>query len=334
MIGTILGFTGVLATLAFGIYQIWVYKRKKRIVSIEFKSKECYSLFSDDVRRLNIEVSYNKEPISSALILLKAQIINNGLGDIDRNRIYKPLKIISSNEFKWLESRITFQPPGATTNIELITQNEIQIDWDLLKSKEFIEIEALIEIKDHNTIDEDKAVNFLKGITFDYRITDLNSIHKQDPILRDENEFKYRFLKTVATAVIGVGLLIVILSFVPVSPFFSEKRFEYVISIDSTKTYGSLLITKKDSIEVIISNTNEKTKMTIKEFNEGYKIERIDKIIDNPDKSKETRLFGLIYSLLGALMLGLNSKRFKKLIIKKRQEQNLNIDNIVKSLQP
>ena len=45
---------GLVLTVLFGIYSIYTYRKTNKKVSMGFENKECYSLFRDDVNRLNI----------------------------------------------------------------------------------------------------------------------------------------------------------------------------------------------------------------------------------------------------------------------------------------
>jgi hypothetical protein len=179
MVGIIVGVVGIILTIGFGIYSVLGYKKNRKKISLEFKKVQCYSLFKNDVARLNLEISYNNEVLSNALILLRARIINNGHTDIDENKVFKPLKLISQEEFIWLDAKSIIEPNGSTTKVQIISKNEIQIEWDLLKSDEFIEFEAIVKVSDNLSTVTDETSVFLNGITFDYRITDLNTIHKE-----------------------------------------------------------------------------------------------------------------------------------------------------------
>jgi hypothetical protein len=314
MLGIILGVLGIAITFAFGIYSIRTYKKTKRVVSLEFKNRECYSLFRDDVKRLNIELSYNKKPLSSALILLKAKVFNNGQVDIDKSRIYKPLKIISTKEFKWLESRITCQPIGATTNVTIITQNEIQIDWDLLKTKEFIEIEALIEIDNYDKLEGNKAIKFFNELTFDYRITDLNSIQKENVVSIYKKGFYNQYSRTLAISFMFGGLLLFISGYYPPLSFLSPQQIQFRIESDSNKFTGYLVTKNSDLVEIRIPESRKKIKIPIKEFNEKYKIVQIDKYIIETRYARLITILSIIYFLMGVLLLLLKSRNIRRLL--------------------
>ena len=146
MFQLVLAIIGIVIALFFGIFSLWSHRVSRRIAGLKFENKECYSLFKNDVNRLNIQLNYNKAPISNNLILLKAHLMNYGNLDIDKTTIHSPLKIISPEHFKWLESVIIKYPEGATTDIKVLNEKEIQIGWDLLKAEETIVIEDLADI--------------------------------------------------------------------------------------------------------------------------------------------------------------------------------------------
>lgn len=320
MIGIILGILGVLLTLTFGVYSIWSYKKSKRNTSLEFKKKECYSLFRDDVKRLNIELNYNQQPISNTLILLKAILKNNGKTDIDKNRIYKPLKIISTNEFKWLEVRITNGPEGSSTNINLINSKEIELIWDLLKAEEFIEIEALVEIVKDQELEEDKAITFYNKLSFDYRITDLKNIQKEKQISKND---KIRFTKLVEITAFIIGLILTVFSYLPITrQSLQNYNVEYILKTDSVKRIVNVNGVDNNEISLKIINSDEKIKLSIDDFNKKYKIDKIEKL--TPEDSNINlfiRIFGFVYLIMSILLIILRiltnkeKSKIKKLIL-------------------
>ena len=314
MSGIIITTLGVLLTIVFGIYSIWTYKKTKKKVSLEFKKKECYSLFKDDVTRLNIELIYNKKPVSNSLLLLKAKLINNGQVDIDNNRIHKPLKIISRKEFKWLEIRITNQPESVSTNIEIINNNEVLFEWDLLKVNEFIEIEALVEIENNIDISGNKVNEFYNEIKFDYRITDLNSIQKDKPVIKED---KSRNLVKMALVLLIVGAFLILIYFFPIIDIF-PKRYstEFLLNNGKIEEVGSFETKDKNNIEIKLIKSNEKFVLSNDEFNKRYKIVQIANNRINEDQGW---ILGIIYCILGIIFLLLRFfiKNKKKVISNK-----------------
>lgn len=305
MIGNILGIIGVLLTIAFGIYSIWVYKKSKLKVSLEFKNKECYSLFRDEVTRLNIEVKYNGNPLTSTLILLKAKLINNGHLDIDKNRIYNPLKIKSTSEFKWLESRITHSPTGSTNNININNPHELQLDWDLLKIEEWIEIEALVEVQNVSKMDSNKTNDFFNGISFDFRITDLYSIHKEKQVAKsDKRSILSKYPKVFASAIALFGLIMSICQYVPSFNFLPSKHnIEYKLNDGTNQSKAIISSKKSDNLILKISDKEDNTELTVNDFNKKYKIEKIDNTCPDPMDSIINKVIGIVYLVMGLSLL-------------------------------
>lgn len=319
MIGNILGVIGIIFTIVFGLYSIWTYKKSKRKVSLEFKNEQCYSLFRDDVTRLNIEIIYNKKTLTNALILLKAKIVNNGSIDIDKNRIFKPVKIISLKEFVWLEARTTSQPNGSSSSITILNPNEIQIEWDLLKKEEFIEFEALIEIIDNSKVDGAKTLAFYNGLTFDYRITDLNIIQKEKKIpIKTPFDIIFKYSKAFAVFTILLGALAICSEYIPVLSFLPDKH-EALLKIDNGTIQRKGYFDTKRNGDLIFNftDTDEQINISIEEFNKKYKIINLENTIIPKKESLFNKLIGGLYIVLGTILFILKSRIDRKKKIKK-----------------
>lgn len=312
MIGTILAVLGIVLTIGFGIYSIWQTKRNKKNVSLEFNNEECYSLFRDDINRLNIFLSYDKKPITNTLILLKAKLTNNGQSDIDKTSIYKPLKIITNKEFKWLEVNITSSPNGAAIKSEIINENEVEVIWDLLKKNESIEIEALAETL-NDEIGE-KANEFYEKLKFDYRITDLNKVQKEKKLSSGTKLqfFVGKFSIIFALATIIFGATSIILSYNPEYTFFPQKQnVNFTLNNDSTSFVGEIDSNYRDELILKPLDSDEEINLSISEFNQNYKIENIRSSNLNSEDAQLMLFIGIAYLIMGLVLLF--KKPFKKL---------------------
>jgi hypothetical protein len=309
MIGTILGILGIIITLGFGGYSIWVYKKSKKKVSLEFRNKECYSLFREDVNRLNIELIYNNTALNNTLILLKAKLINNGHVDIDKNRIYTPLKIISSDIYNWLEATVTSAPKGAKTSIELLSGQEVELNWDLLKQNEYVEIEALVEIVGELEKEDEKGTDFYNNLSFDYRITDLNSIQKEKQISnssRSRDIFK-KTTKLMGILTIIIGVVLLSLEFFPKLNFMEKQVVSYAINKDNNELVT--IISSKNPNEITLTIDGNTEKITVKEFNELYQLKGIKRTSIDAKRSRFNSVIGIVYIIMGGLLLYLNRKK-------------------------
>ncbi|WP_161888563.1 hypothetical protein [Pontibacter russatus] len=315
ILGLVLGAIGLILTIGFGIYSIWTYEKSKRTVSLEFQNKECYSLFRDDVNRLNIEMSYNKQPISSTLILLKARIINNGKIDIDKNRVYNPLRIISTNDFKWLEFSITSHPDGASTKALLNNAQEVQVEWDLLKKEEFIEVEALVEILNGVNLGSEEAIEFFNGITFDFRITDLSSVQKENQLPESDKRRnnKRQLFKTVGVMSTILGVIFLTTHFVPALNFLpNERDVNFVLTDGSKSEIGSIASFYPSKVALTLEGTDDEIKLSVAEFNKKYKVQRIDNTIEPSIYKTFNLLIGGVYTFVGLLLFSMNTSAIRK----------------------
>ncbi len=298
MTGIILAIVGLILTLIFGIYSVRNNKKSQKKISISFEKKECYSLFKEDINRLNIDINYKGKTIDNYLILFKATITNNGNLDIDKSRIFSPLKIIIDKNFKWLETNISEITNGVNADIKNITDNILELNWDLIKKNEKIEFEALIEIPQNKEIEE-ITEEFYKSISFDFRITDLNKIDK----IIDSNSKEIRRKKSKQkVAVMSIIMLLfgLALFFSPEAPKYLSilpisQSIEY--SLKSNDTTVSVTIKAKDSNQMQLKNKDIDEEISISEFNKKFQIQKVNSIIDENKSKLLSRILGITYVL-------------------------------------
>ncbi|TKB96021.1 hypothetical protein [Pedobacter cryophilus] len=300
MLGNILGIVGLILTLIFGIYSIWIARKTNKKVSLGLEKKECYSLFKQDINRLKIDVKYNNEIVENYLILFKGVLINNGKTDIDKSRIYKPLQLNTKKNYKWLETNVYEKPDGSSITLNKSDDTTIELSWDLLKAGEKIEFESLIEVPNNIEIDE-ISDDFYNSIEFDFRITDINRIDKLSEInirekrnLRQRNKMLYISIFTFLA-----GIYIFFSPELPenISLLTSKKEIKFEV-LNRKDTINAVLYSKKDNI-VTIKNDNLIINKNISDFNDDYKILKIDKTIS--EHSLFNRIMGGLYIVLSIL---------------------------------
>lgn len=224
MIELLVAIIGVFLTLVFGIYAVWVKRGAMRKTSLGYEEKECYSLFNQNINRLNIEVKYRGDyTIDNFLILFKGVIVNNGNIDIDTNMIYKPVLIKTTNDYSWLEANIINLPKGGNAELQTIAPSTLQLEWDLLKAGEQIEFEALVEVHKKD-IKWDIIFLFFDSISFDFRITDVKEIQNLAGLRSQAKDRQVR-LKNF----INIGL------FLMIAAFFYNAVGDYSIDGDFNK---------------------------------------------------------------------------------------------------
>lgn len=310
MIGTLIGIAGLILTLIFGIYTIWIAKKSKRKVSLGLEKKECYSLFKKEISRLNIDIKYGGDTIDNYLILFKGTLLNNGQTDIDKSRVYKPLQIKTKTEYEWLETNLYESPEGATVNLKKINKNTIELSWDLLKKQEKIEFESLIEIPQSIEI-EDISDDFYDSLVFDFRITDVNEIQKLSEVNQKEKK-KNRAKRKLLGMSVFTFLAGLYITFSPELPekfslFKTSKEIEFELIYKTGIVYSSLKPINTEKIEVNIDNLKEEK--SVKEFNNEFRINRIKSLKITEGSILSNRLMGGSYLILSILTILLYFKK-------------------------
>ncbi len=277
MTGIILGIFGFLATIILGYYGILLTKKSKQTAILTIKKVECFSLFSSAIRKLKIDISFNDKKIEYPLILFKGEIINTGTLDIDKTSIYEPLKLISSENFKWIEVNIMDDAQKVNSVIQKVNEREININWDLLKKGEKISFEALVE----STITPKKnggsdAFEFYNSLDFSHRITNLDRISCNDKYNRSK-ETKRKFINTAFTSLFIIFVGIITLQLYNTNEYISHSSdfidMYYEISTPKNDTIVTQIIPINEK-EILLRNINKKKPdiIALNEFKNNYRI--------------------------------------------------------------
>ncbi|MBN1181491.1 MAG: hypothetical protein JXB49_04330 [Bacteroidales bacterium] len=307
MLGIIFGILGIILTIFFGIIALKLSKKGKIITQLRFEKSECYQLFKTAINRLNIEIKYNNKSIGDKLILLKAKIINSGTRDIDKKSIYEPISILTNDNYKWLEANIVDQPVNIVSKSLILDENKLQIEWDLLKKNEYIEIEALIDtINDEK--EYEKANDFYNSLDFSFRITDLDKIEKEKFLSAYEERtltrLQYLLMMAILYIVFGFYLIIeggAIERIIPNIPK-SNNVLEFTIRTpDGDTIYSKIESINTDRIQLNNSN-KEKISIAKNLFNKDYQILGVHKINENKILSIFKTIGGTVIIILGLLL--------------------------------
>ena len=181
---------GALFSIAIGYWGIWYARKSRNKASLAFVVKEFIPLFKTIVKDFkNLEIKYKGIIISEGLILIKASLVNNGNIDIDKKSIIKPFSISLPNHYKCIEVTPTDISEDVNANISL-DNNEIAIDWDLLKQREFISFDFLIEMTGQD-VKYIVGENVLSDFKINHRITNVNKVERFEiDINRAEEQYK------------------------------------------------------------------------------------------------------------------------------------------------
>ena len=309
---------GIVTIVAFLFAVVWaIYQtrlgKKQRKIALKFAKNECYSLFRGDINSLNINIQYQSKPIKNQIILFKGEIQNSGNLDIDKQSIYQPIKLISSTDFNWLEINITNKPEGARVRMDQTDGNILELNWDLLKKGEKISFEALIEVKN---FEEKKNVSkeFFDSLHFDFRITNLTQIEKEDiPIYIMTPPFTMGALTIIVLFLLSILLFTGSFLDYKYSKFVGMNSVIYNIKLDSIAVKGKVMSPSFGQYIKISDKEGEKIfEGTTDEFNSEIEILGLDEITITKTDRKTMRFisgtfilfaFILIYSLAQKHML-------------------------------
>ncbi len=248
-------------TLFLGLPSLIGWIKKKPQTSLLFKKVRGYNLFKNDVNRLNLEILYKGNVIENNLFLFQGELVNNGCLDIDKSHLHRKLKLTTKEGFIWKEVHLVNKENPMNASIQN-NESSIEFGWELLKCKEKIVFEALIEYD--KTFSSNQIESFYNSINFDFRITDLSSISKEisPQIKAQKNSFIWAII-VVILSVIGSCMILII-----------ERRDVYY-EIESSSSKYVTRIDAKDSLTIELKDIPSINNIAIKDFLKSYKISNI-----------------------------------------------------------
>jgi len=165
-------FISLIAAIVLAYWGIWYAKKTKAKTSLSLLNENFISLlntFQDNFKSLKIE--FYELPINTNLFYYCASILNTGSIDIDKAKIYKPLELCLPNDCKIVECKIKRKSSDEINLKENHRDNNLLLEWDLLKPGESFSFELIVEASKAYTKTE-----FEKGIKPNHRITDLKQL--------------------------------------------------------------------------------------------------------------------------------------------------------------
>jgi len=179
------------SSLAVGaIISFFLARRFRNRTALEFYPIQFYSLLSKAAHKLDIQVSYQDKEIKNNIVLFRGGLRNIGNTDISRDAIHKPLRVILDEDFYVLSARSSSEDSNdSNAEISVFDISIIEFNWELLKPKEIIEFEALLEFKGSKI----ELQYFVKKLTLQHRISGLRSVLKKDSSLKDRFKNRRQF---------------------------------------------------------------------------------------------------------------------------------------------
>jgi len=221
----------ILVTIIIGVVPPIMINRKKKY-AISANLLESYS-FRKRLDKINVTYTLKGKQCENAFVL-KLIFRNYGKYDIDSSIIKKPISIKLPNELQWLDFAISDINNIPKSSLNRINDNELLLNWELLKSGEEINVETLII----NKLDINESFTSMKifeDLEFHFRISNISTIRKNYVKRTKSALFLLRFyLALFGTLLILQGIP----GFLP-SSYTARYKLQYSIQLngDSTLTY-------------------------------------------------------------------------------------------------
>ncbi len=265
-IGTILGVTGIIVSVGFGIWGIFLALKRRYPGAITFIKEQSIGLFDAIAKDLpELSIKYKNSPVSQNLVLLKGALLNSGKLDISPSTIEKPLTVKLPKDYLWLEANIVDTSNNVNASIAINSGNELHIDIGLFRCAEFIRFQALAEVpvknKDKNLGHSELGNNLESAMKFMHRIANTGKVTRAKV---EEVDRKKTIRRIIIPTIVGI------IGAISIASLF------YFKGIDGKLVYSYEL------------SENEYTDVTIRPKSDGMlKVKGVDIKVDEILKSEQ-----------------------------------------------
>ena len=182
-LGLALGVAGVVLTIAFGGWGVYLTVRTRYPGRITVFVEDTIPLFEAIVRSVpDLTVSFRGVPVEPGLVLTKLIVANDGGIDINPNMVDEPLALTLPEGFRWLAANVIATSPKVTAQIDHDNQR-VKVSTSLFRRDEFIRLDLIAAVPTE-VADAGKgqavARRFRKAITAAHRIANTQKARIRD----------------------------------------------------------------------------------------------------------------------------------------------------------
>ena len=198
---------GALAAIVIP-FSIWYFTREARYQLDILLEKEVF-LVSQVTRDLDyIRILIDDKPAPEQVVWITGWIINSGKLDISNRNIEKPLRLILPDDMSWLRATIDRSSPDVECNSVFIDERNIEFNWTLLRSGEYIHYDCLIQCPNEKTTEIWDIDSLASAIRPYSRIenTRTDAVVPISPLLEkdDPSQLKRRLIRKITfTAIVA-----------------------------------------------------------------------------------------------------------------------------------
>ena len=137
----------VIGTLSAILYPVigWVFRREELQQLDVVLDKEVFLVNQLAGNLNNFSIVIDEKPASDQVVWITGWIINSGSYDISERIVEHPLKLQLPENMQWVRGDVKHYSIDVKCNSQIISPQELQFTWVLLKSGEYIYFDALLE---------------------------------------------------------------------------------------------------------------------------------------------------------------------------------------------
>ncbi|MDD4222980.1 MAG: hypothetical protein PHD87_00135 [Candidatus Cloacimonetes bacterium] len=273
----------------WGIIQLCIQIAQKKDRNLVLVCRKCCTIINPTISKLGVQINILKGELENARVLsFHAYVANKGKKDVRLTNDLSPITLHCSKSYRWLNAAVEKTPKNMICNALIRSDQDLSIDWDLLKKGETIHFVGIAEIIGRKRNED--TLQFYRSLEIISRIEDVPPIQKK---LENEDESIVREYRNLIESkqLYFMGVLIVVLGlFVHFfGPDYKEINVDsvyepvYSVGLKSDNSIQEIIITASgDSIVTtpldVKGKLGSSEKISVSEFNKQYNISDIGSI--------------------------------------------------------
>lgn len=159
-------FLTVIGTLSAILFPVvgWIFRRKELPQLDVVLDKEVFLVNQLAGNLSNFSIVIDEKPASDQVVWITGWIVNSGSNDVSERIIEHPLKLQLPENMQWVRGDVKHSSVNVKCDSEIISPQELQFKWVLLKSGEYIYFDALLECPIEETKEDWEGHTFIEII--------------------------------------------------------------------------------------------------------------------------------------------------------------------------
>ena len=256
---TVLAVAGVLLTIVFGVWAIYLAIRTRYPGRCTFLVHDEIELFTQIVNAVpDVAVTFRGKPVTPGLVLVKASLVNDGLIDILPVSVERPIALHLPESYQLIDARVSKASSEVTATVRA-EQNIVTLDLGLFRRRERVELDLIVQVDLNQRW---RPTDVAHALTVSQRIANMESVQVRDGRWAEPTQRRYKNLSFAISSLLLLSTALAIALFLPQA----FMQLEFATSYGGKVRWVTAYPEHNDLVELVGVDDKAKTIIPAKLF--------------------------------------------------------------------